>query len=263
MPYVCAGCGRPFPEFRLSCPECGAWNAFDRQERGRQGAGGRPVALPEIGTLGIPRRKTAFPELDRLLGGGFVPGSTLLVVGPPGAGKSTLVMQVLRAMDLRALYVSGEESVEQLKLRAERLRINSPRIFLLFETGVNRIAHLVGAADRLGAVVIDSIQTVYTDGSEALPGSPTQIRKCAYILRRLAQARNVILMIVGQVTKDNRAAGPRLLEHAVDVVLSLDVGADPPHTRSLRAVKNRFGSTLPRCELAMNRTGMAFIRGDP
>jgi DNA repair protein RadA/Sms len=197
-----------------------------------------------------------------MLGGGFVPGSALLLIGPPGAGKSTLVMQVLSAMGLPSLYVSGEESVQQLKLRAERLHINSPGIYLLFETNVNRIARLIGEARRLGAVVIDSIQTVYTDASDALPGSLTQVRKCSYILRRLAQNRNLILMIVGQVTKDNRAAGPRILEHAVDVVLSIEVQESPPYGRILVPLKNRFGSTQHRCRLTMGDAGIAFQKGD-
>jgi DNA repair protein RadA/Sms len=160
-------------------------------------------------------------------------------------------------MDLKSLYVTGEESVRQLKLRAVRLRINSSRILLLFETNVNKISVHVRQCSP-GVVVIDSIQTIYTDLSDTLPGSSTQIRKCTYLLRRLAQQREFLLIVVGQVTKDMKAAGPKLLEHAVDVVLALGTGEKNRNQRVLTASKNRFGSILPRCALSMRKNGLMF-----
>jgi len=216
-----------------------------------------PIALPKINSFIIPRTKTKIEQLDTLLGDGFVPGSSILLIGPPGAGKSTLVMQVLKKMNIASLYVTGEESVQQLKLRADRLKINSKNVYLLFETNVNKIVnHLNEISAQV--LVVDSIQTMYTDVSDALPGSSTQIRKCTYILRRLAQQKNLVLMIVGQVTKDKKAAGPRLLEHAVDVVLYIEVEEDKPHHRILFSTKNRFGSTIPRCKLYMRKNGLVF-----
>lgn len=168
-------------------------------------------------------------------------------------------MQLLKKMNIASLYVTGEESLQQLKLRANRLGINSKHIFLLFEMNVNKIAaHIQETASKV--VVIDSIQTMYTDLSDTLPGSSTQIRKCSYILRRLAQQKSFVLIIIGQVTKDKKAAGPKLLEHAVDVVLYLESEADNRHQRVLFASKNRFGSTGPQCILFMKKTGLAFSR---
>ena len=260
MPYLCSQCGRSFPNFQLSCPDCGAWSSLRFHGTRIAHDDARPVALPDIGSFVVPRIKTRVAQLDELLGDGFVPGSSVLLIGPPVAGKSTLLMQVLRKMNIASLYVTGEESVQQLKLRADRLRINSRSIFLLFEMNVNKIAaHVRQTAPKV--LVIDSIQTMYTDASDALPGSSTQIRKCAYILRRLAQQTSFVLIVVGQVTKDKKAAGPKLLEHAVDVVLDLEVedgksGGDKH--RLLVASKNRFGSTTPRCMLFMRKTGLVF-----
>ena len=257
MPHICSNCQRSFPTFHLSCPDCGVWNSLKRHSAQISHEDARPVALPKIGSFVVPRIKSRVDHLDDLLGGGFVPGSSLLLIGPPGAGKSTLLMQVLKRMKIASLYVTGEESVQQLKLRADRLKINSHHIFLLFEMNVNKIAENISeAASKI--VVIDSIQTMYTDLSDALPGSSTQIRKCTYLLRRLAQQNSFVLILVGQVTKDKKAAGPKLLEHAVDVVLSLEVDDGKQHHRILFASKNRFGSTAPRCMLYMRKSGLVF-----
>ncbi len=256
MPYICSHCQKPFPNFQLSCPECGVWNSLKFQTAQLDHGDSLPVALPKIGSYVIPRIKTRVEQLDALLGNGFVPGSSVLLIGQPGAGKSTLVMQLLKKMNIASLYVTGEESVQQLKLRADRLGINSQHIFLLFEMNVNKIAAHINEADSK-VVVIDSIQTMYTDLSEALPGSSTQIRKCTYVLRRLAQQKSFVLIVIGQVTKDRKAAGPKLLEHAVDVVLYLELAEGQSH-RILYTSKNRFGSTSPRCMLYMRKTGLVF-----
>ena len=255
MRYVCSHCNCNVPAYRLSCPDCGSWNSLSRGSTA--GAQALPVALPDIASVRVPRRSTNVAALDRLLGGGIVQGSSLLLIGPPGAGKSTLVLQMLRSMGVAALYATGEESVQLLKMRADRLRIRSKHLFLLFETNVQRIIPQVDATGAQ-AIVIDSIQTMYSEMSDALPGSPTQLRKCVYLLRRLAQEKNVVLIIVGQVTKEKTAAGPRTIEHAVDVVLMLEADAGHRHRRTLCAAKNRFGSTTPGCSLSMRKSGLVF-----
>jgi len=268
MMYECALCHRAYPNFQLSCPDCGGWNSLRRQTKDFSHNHAQPIALPGIASFSIPRIKTRNEQLDWLLGDGFVPGCSLLITGPPGAGKSTLVMQVLKKMNIPSLYVTGEESVQQLKLRANRLKIASTNIFLLFETNVNTIVSQVNSVTGVNGtglqiLVIDSIQTIYSDASSALPGSSTQIRKCSYILRRLAQETNLVLIIVGQITKNKSTAGPQLLEHAVDVVLRLEVEERGNHHRNLIATKNRFGSTAPRCMLYMRNTGLVFRRVKP
>lgn len=262
MVYECTICHRAYPNFQLSCPDCGGWNSLRKQSKDLLRKNAQPIALPNIESFVVPRIKTRNEQLDWLLGDGFVPGSSILIIGPPGAGKSTLVMQVLKKMDIPSLYVTGEESVQQLKLRADRLNMVSKKIFLLFETNVNAIVSHVDQAG-LQMLVIDSIQTIYSDASSALPGSSTQIRKCSYIMRRLAQQKNLVLIIVGQVTKNKTAGGPKLLEHAVDVVLHLEVEENVNHHRVLLASKNRFGSTAPRCMLYMRKTGLVFRRMKP
>jgi DNA repair protein RadA/Sms len=211
-----------------------------------------------VTALNVARTRTGIDPFDALLGGGFVPGSSILLIGPPGAGKSTLLMQLLDSACVPALYVTGEESVQQLKLRADRLGINARTISLLFETEVGRILTQLGIPP-VRILVIDSIQTIYNVNSDTLPGSTTQIRKCAYVLRRTAQQNDIVLVIIGQVTKDKRAAGPKLLEHAVDVVLVLEFDEDRPNLRLLQSLKNRFGSTTSRCAMQMTRTGFVFM----
>lgn len=262
MPYECAGCGRAYPNFQLSCPDCGRWNSLRKQANAISIGSAQPVALPNIESFVVPRIKTRIEQLDLLLGDGFVPGSSVLITGPPGAGKSTLVMQVLKKMNIPSLYVTGEESVQQLKLRADRLRISSQNILLLFETNVSAVLSHIDRT-RIRMLVVDSIQTIYSDATTSLPGSATQIRKCSYILRRLAQQKNLVLIIVGQVTKNRTAAGPKLLEHAVDVVFHLEIQEDQSHHRILFTTKNRFGSTAPRCMLYMRNTGLVFHQMKP
>jgi DNA repair protein RadA/Sms len=255
LAYVCTRCRREYSGFRLSCPDCGAWMSV--QQTDSRDDPTRPIPLPQVASSDVPRTTSGIRQVDQLLGGGFVPGSSILLIGPPGAGKSTLVMQILHRSGATSLYVTGEESVQQLKLRADRLGINSSSISLLFETNVGRIkSHIQKTPVRL--LVIDSIQTIYSELSDSLPGSAAQIRKCAYLLRRIAQQLGIVLLLVGQVTKEKGAAGPKLLEHAVDVVLSLAPGQ--ASNRILHASKNRFGSTRCDCVLAMSQSGFAFLR---
>lgn len=235
---------------------------MNRQAHGAAPDDTHPVALPDISASVIGREKSNIEQLDMLLGDGFVPGSSVLLIGPPGAGKSTLLMQIVKSLNSPSLYVTGEESVQQLKLRADRLDMHAGNVFLLFETNINRIAAHV---ETMGfhVLIIDSIQTVYTDTSGSLPGTPAQIRKSTAILRRLAHRNNLILIIAGQVTKDRKAAGPKLLEHAVDVVLYLESDGNQKHQRMLHASKNRYGSTEPRCTLIMRNTGLVFLPVTP
>lgn len=258
MIYSCLTCKHSFPQFYLSCPDCGSWDSVKR-EGNPASTGNRPVALPDVGSLILNRIRTRIEQLDALLGDGFVPGSSILLLGPPGAGKSTLVMQILRKMNLPSLYASGEESVQQLKIRAERLRINSALVFLLFETKIENImTHARQTTAKI--LVLDSIQIMQTEQSDALPGSATQIRKCAYILRRFAQERSIVLLMVGQVNKEDRLAGPRFLEHLVDVVLFMEAEGGRTRRRILYSTKNRFGSTLAKYSMEMRKRGLIFQR---
>ncbi|MEO8168426.1 MAG: ATPase domain-containing protein [bacterium] len=255
MKYICHHCNKTFRKYHISCPECGTWGSLSPQGLVFDESRSKPLPLPAIRALATPRIGSGVAQLDVLLGGGAVPGSTILLVGAPGAGKSTLLLQVLNAMNRKSLYVSGEESVEQLKLRADRLSINSENILLLFEPEAEKV---IGQAVELktDAVVIDSIQTLYTSLSDTLPGSGTQIRKCTYLLRRAAQQYHFVLIIIGQVTKESKAAGPKLLEHAVDVVLHVTIEMND--NRTLFASKNRYGSVEPRCTLLMKPNGLEF-----
>jgi DNA repair protein RadA/Sms len=256
MTYRCSACENEIEEFQLLCPWCGAWMHAGQIREGKD-TGSPPLSLPDIVAPPLSRLKTNAVAIDALLGGGLVAGSSTLLTGPPGAGKSTLILQLLDLSEEASLYVSGEESVEQLKLRADRLRINSRRIAVQFETNVNIVASYVRRSPpRL--LVIDSIQTAYTELSDSLPGSVTQIRRCTYLLRRLAQEKGIVLLIVGQVTKGMQAAGPKMLEHAVDCVLSLDMSDDSPSLRALEVVKNRFGPTGYDLPLPLGSDGFEF-----
>ena len=257
MQYECKYCHHTFNTFHLSCPDCGRWNSFISHSQRLTAADARPVSLRHARASSVKRLKTKISKVDKVLGGGFVPGSSVLLFGPPGIGKSTFVMQLLSSLNVTSLYVTGEESVDQVKLRANRLQVHSESIFLLFETNVNKV---IIHADSLDAriLIIDSIQTVYTDLSDTLPGSITQIRKCSYILRRSAQKKGYVLVVIGHVTKNKTAAGPKLLEHAVDVVLHLEEQDAKSANRVLFTTKNRYGSTVPQCILSMSNQGLEF-----
>lgn len=241
------------------CPWCGAWMTIT-QARDSVEVDSFPLPLPDVPASTIPRMMTRIASVDALLGGGFVTGSSVLLSGPPGAGKSTLLLQLLDSCAQSALYVSGEESVQQLKLRADRLHIRSRAISVLFETNVNAVVSHVRRAPP-GMLVIDSIQTVYTELSDSLPGTTAQVRKCTYLLRRLAQEKGMVLLVVGQVTKGLQAAGPKTLEHAVDCVLSIGMGDGHPGLRTLSVVKNRFGPAGSILSLSMTGDGFSMQEG--
>ena len=247
--HRCSECGAAHPKWAGQCTTCQAWNSLVEEVEGPDVApvlsalGPASVARPidEVGaTIGRPN-PTGIPELDRVLGDGIVPGSVTLVGGEPGIGKSTLLLQLLAAWPGRTLYVSAEESAQQVRLRAERLGALRPDLWLLAETV---IPHIVAAIDEVqpSLVVIDSIQTVGDPELGSAPGSIVQVRGCAARLVHEAKSRGIPIVLVGHVTKDGGLAGPRTLEHLVDVVLSFE--GDRHHSlRLLRAVKNRFGPT--------------------
>jgi DNA repair protein RadA/Sms len=245
--FVCQECGQESPKWLGRCPDCQTWNSFvERVER--QGAGVAPVAAPveicELADEELARLVIDLPEFNRVLGGGIVPGSLILVGGDPGIGKSTLMLQaaVLAAGDRqRVLYISGEESAQQLKMRARRLSAAGEGVFLLGETNLDGALQEADAL-QLSLMVVDSIQTVYTAAAPSPPGSIGQLRGCTMRLMRWAKSSGVPTCIVGHVTKEGDIAGPRLLEHIVDVVLYLE-GERFSSYRLLRGVKNRFGST--------------------
>ncbi|RIL08504.1 DNA repair protein RadA [bacterium] len=254
--FVCESCGASQPKWLGQCPACRAWNTLTRMvvdegagERrafraAQAGGAAHAVRLRDVPTAPAGRRMLGLSELDRVLGGGVVPGSLVLLGGEPGIGKSTLVLQaasLLSTPSAPVLYVSGEESAEQVKLRAQRMGLDPDGLYLLAETNLDAILaefeHL-----RPHAVVVDSIQTLYWDQATSTAGSVTQVRECAGQLMRLAKATHVPVFLVGHVTKAGDLAGPRVLEHMVDVVLYLE--GDRFHSyRLLRGVKNRFGST--------------------
>lgn len=267
--FVCQQCGHSQSKWAGRCPKCGEWNSFIEQiervsssaERlGLPGGLAEPLALPDVPVESSERVPLSIGEMARVLGGGIVPGSGVLISGDPGIGKSTLLIQMAAAVadtGRSVLYVSGEESAHQIKRRAMRLGIASPSLFLLADVNLENI---LTQAERLhpGLIIVDSIQAVYHGGLESGAGSVTQVRECAAMLLRLAKATNIPLFLVGHVTKEGIIAGPRVLEHMVDAVLYLE--GDRFHSyRLLRSVKNRFGSTNEVGVFEMNAQGMVEV----
>jgi DNA repair protein RadA/Sms len=274
--FVCTECGGESLRWAGQCPHCHAWNTLQEFQvrkavSGKSGTQAKrtaaaPVALVEISSEAAPRRELAWDELNRVLGGGIVPGSLVLVGGEPGVGKSTLLMhaaaQVASAgraqgalkVSERVLYVSGEESAQQIRMRAERLGCLEAGIFLLAENDLDVICEAI-SAEPPALVIIDSIQTVADAGFEGSAGSVTQVRESAARLMRLAKEIGVPIFLVGHVTKDGSIAGPRVLEHIVDTVLYLE-GDRRQELRILRAMKNRFGSAEEIGVFAMGEAGL-------
>lgn len=250
--YVCQQCGGVQGKWMGRCPDCGEWNTLietiveeERPTASRSRAGGEaiPQPLSAIASDGFERIPVPIGELSRVLGGGIVPGSVVLLGGDPGIGKSTLLLELcsLLADDREVLYVSGEESAAQIKMRAARLGIDNPRLYVLADTNLRSILAQIERMNPRIAVV-DSIQSIYTEELESAAGSVSQVRECAAQLLRLAKAQSIPIFLVGHVTKEGTIAGPRVLEHMVDTVLYLE-GERFHAYRILRSVKNRFGST--------------------
>lgn len=268
--FVCTECGTQQPRWLGRCPGCGAWESLvEEMPAGAPDAGGdllradpapaagKPVPLREVDARAAPRLATGIAELDRVLGGGLVPGSVVLLGGEPGIGKSTLGLQLARSLDAGGrpiLYVTGEESLEQVRLRAERLGELPGHLLALSETRVEALAAPWREA-RPALVLIDSIQTMRTDRAPSAPGSVAQVRECAALLSATAKAHGTALVLVGHVTKEGTLAGPRVLEHLVDAVLTFEGDRGHPF-RLLRASKNRFGSTQEVGVFTMGEAGL-------
>ena len=266
--YVCQSCGSQSPRWMGKCPDCGQWNTLveERVEKPKdigsvkRGHGTEPLSLDEIKTGDEDRFVTRIGELDRVLGGGIVAGSVVLIGGDPGIGKSTLVLQMLRQVSEfrgKALYVSGEESPAQIKMRAQRLGVKAENLYVLAETSLDEVLR---AADELQpqVIVVDSVQTVYTSELPSAPGSVGQVREVSGRLMLYAKRTGIPTFLVGHVTKDGAIAGPRVLEHIVDTVLYFE--GDRGHAfRILRAVKNRFGSTNEIGVFEMKESGLAEV----
>ena len=268
--FVCQACGFESSKWLGRCPDCGEWNSFveERQEEAPPGAKGRPSAL-DLGPGSRPqpydlvdgaeaaRVGSGIGEFDRVLGGGIVPGSLVLIGGEPGIGKSTLLLQVAHLLGRShgtVLYVSGEESERQIKLRGERLGIEGGGLFLVGETSLERILEHVETV-KPTALVVDSVQTVYSAKFPSAPGSISQVREVATQLLFLAKARGITTFLIGHVTKDGSLAGPKSLEHIVDTVLYFE-GDRHQHHRLVRAVKNRFGAVSEMGVFEMTGAGL-------
>ena len=246
LEYRCTECGTATPKWAGRCASCDAWNSMVEDVRGGSSGGAtsvaaRAVPIGEVDAQFSQPHPTGIPELDRVLGGGLVPGSVTLLGGEPGIGKSTILLQLLAQWPTRTLYVSAEESAQQVRLRAERLQAVQPHLWLVPETS---LPHIIAAIDQVQPhlVVVDSIQSIADPDVPSAPGSVVQVRECAHRLVGEAKRRGVPVVLVGHVTKEGGLAGPRVLEHVVDTVLSFE--GDRHHSlRLLRAVKHRFGPT--------------------
>lgn len=266
--YFCSNCGNESPKWMGKCPACGEWSTYVEELIRKDGAAAKqedtrsfstgkniPQLLKDIRADEEPRIDMLDNELNRVLGGGLVPASLVLIGGEPGIGKSTLVLQtILKLQSIKSLYISGEESARQLKLRAERLNIDNDNCLIVCETNLDKIfEHIKNTNPQL--VIIDSIQTMYQDSMESSPGSISQVRECASAILKFAKQSGVPVLMVGHITKDGSIAGPKVLEHIVDTVLQFE-GDQHYMYRILRSIKNRFGSTAELGIYEMNQSGL-------
>ena len=269
--YVCQNCGAVTQRWQGTCESCGEWNTIIEEAAAlgvgsapNRGAAGRPFPLEDLAGVSTsePRVATGLAELDRVAGGGFVPGSVTLIGGEPGIGKSTLLIQACAAVARaggRVVYVSGEESTAQVRLRASRLGLLGAPVQLAAQTLVEDIVATLGSGDPPRFVVIDSIQTMWTGAIESSPGTVSQVRGSAQALIRFAKATGAAVLLVGHVTKDGQIAGPRVVEHMVDAVLSFEGDGAHAFRLLLRAPKNRFGATDEVGVFEMTGSGLAEV----
>lgn len=270
--FVCNDCGADLSKWQGQCPECGQWNTIQEIKLGKGGANkasssvGYAGVSSEITTLGAinledqPRFSSGVGEFDRVLGGGLVPGSAILVGGHPGAGKSTLLLQTMCYLShqMDSLYVTGEESLQQVALRAKRLGLVAEKLKMYSETRLEAI-ELIVQQIRPRVLVVDSIQVMSTDSIESAPGSVSQVRECAARLTRLAKQTGMVLFLVGHVTKEGAIAGPKVLEHMIDCSIMLE-GASDTRYRTLRGIKNRFGAVNELGVFAMLEKGLVEVK---
>ncbi len=267
--YFCTACGNETPKWQGRCPACGQWNTLNEHIEkpspipGKKGSSAglskTPNKLKDIGTEQEIRYSTGIGELDRVLGGGAVDGSLVLVGGAPGIGKSTLLLQICKSLcvERKVLYVSGEESEKQLKMRAQRIGVMPEDLFILSET---RLSDILEATDELqpDILIVDSVQTLYNENSESTPGSVSQVKDCTMSLMQLSKSQGITVFVVGHINKDGAIAGPKVLEHMVDCVLYFE-GDHNSSYRLLRAAKNRFGSTNEIGVFEMVDTGLSEV----
>lgn len=270
--WYCTSCGNESPKWMGRCPACGEWNTMVEQKidtgvkkarstaavRGGEALGGgarKPIHLAEVDSASEARLSLGSAEVDRILGGGIVPGSLVLIGGEPGIGKSTLSLQIpLHCPSLKTLYVTGEESVRQVKMRSDRMGGDTSNCYIYSETLIDNV---LDEAVRLvpDLMIVDSVQTMYTEAAESTPGSVTQIKEVAAALLRFAKESGIAVILIGHITKDGYIAGPKILEHIVDVVLQFE-GENRSSYRILRSIKNRFGSTSELAVFEMTGTGL-------
>jgi DNA repair protein RadA/Sms len=265
--FVCMECGYESPKWMGKCPNCGGWNTLVEEIKTQE-----PARLSNISSSSEPRSilviksseherlDTGISELNRVLGGGLVKGSLTLISGAPGIGKSTLLLQVASSIAEkygRVLYVSGEESEEQIKMRADRLKAISPELYIVSETNMETIETHIDAVNPI-FVIMDSIQTLFKPGISSAPGSVSQVRECSNVIMRLGKTKNIPMFIVAHITKQGELAGPRVLEHMVDTVLSFE-GERTEEFRILRTMKNRFGTTSEIGVFEMGEEGLQEI----
>lgn len=266
LKYICTSCGYESLRWLGKCPECDSWNSFSeelveiskKKNNSTVNLKSTIYKINEISAAEEDRVKTGIKEFDRVLGGGIMPGSIILLGGDPGIGKSTLAMQAAANISSNVLYVTGEESPKQIKLRALRLKIKSDNFFILAETNLNNILSSIKEAQP-SVVVIDSIQTMHSDQFDNSPGTVTQIRECTSLLMEEAKKGHFAVILIGHVTKEGIIAGPKVLEHIVDTVLQFE-GESNHSFRILRSQKNRFGSTNEIGIFEMHENGLAEVK---
>ena len=265
--FVCNSCGYESAKWLGKCPGCNSWNSFFEEKittaisgKNKEKKSVSPIKLKDVENKKTARTSTGIGELDRVLGGGLVDGSLVLLGGEPGIGKSTLILQICNNIktDGKILYVSGEESAEQIKIRADRLNVNNENLMFLAQTDIDLIQEAIDSLNP-SLVIIDSVQTIYSDDITSAPGSISQVREITARIMKMCKENSITTIIIGHVTKDGNIAGPRVLEHMVDTVLYLE-GERYFSYRMLRGVKNRFGSTNEIGMFEMKNEGMVEIK---
>ncbi len=261
--YTCQKCGEGFAKWSGQCNACNSWNTLLEEEATLKARAGKILEAQSISqqnSLVIPPRVLShIPEFERVLGGGMVPGSVILLGGEPGIGKSTLILQIANSINSKCLYISGEESIEQITLRAQRVGVDGEGLNIIIATNLEDILTTITKHKNTKLIVIDSIQTIYSSEINAAPGTVTQVRHSSYQLINFAKKYNVVLLLIGHVTKDGQIAGPKVLEHMVDTVLYFE-NESTHQFRILRSIKNRFGAANEIGVFEMFESGLREVK---